>query len=274
MSQVQKLTLTDFITQPDIRMKLDQYIYFPDNPCRDLKIRVPLTNRRYVLVGHAFDILLSLYLEKNYTGFCKESFDYYKYERIAYLNNSWSKAYLKATKECEKYLKSKKSISENIIRAAIVLAKFENCSRCGYPPTDLDIFYEEDTQDLLKMIEVLPQEIIPKKRIYLGSGLCCGGSAVRAADIDLLIDDTIIDVKTVSVIKDRKSYFRQVICYNIMIGNMGLGEWNKNKGKKIELSRVGIYYSRFGFFETYLLSDMVRSKESLDALKKILVTTS
>ena len=98
MIQDRKPTLTDFITQPNIRSELDRYIYFPENPCKGKEILAPPLNRRYVLIGHAFDILLGLFLERNYKDICHQTLDIYKYQRIAYQNEVWTNAYESAIK--------------------------------------------------------------------------------------------------------------------------------------------------------------------------------
>jgi hypothetical protein len=61
---------------------------------------------------------------------------------------------------------------------------------------------------------------------------------IGGADADIIIDDTIIDIKTTKYSKFEKEYFRQLIGYYLL----NVRECNKY-GK---INNLGIYFSRYG----------------------------
>jgi hypothetical protein len=69
---------------------------------------------------------------------------------------------------------------------------------------------------------------------------------VGGADADLVIDSTLIDVKTTIELKLTRQYYNQLICYYMLylIGGM-------DNHSDLKLDRLGIYFSRYDYLWTF-----------------------
>lgn len=75
-----------------------------------------------------------------------------------------------------------------------------------------------------------------------------GSRLVGGADVDLLIDDALIDIKTTKSLRLTRGYLNQLVGYYILSKIGGVGD--VPYAPKIE--RIGIYYSRYA--ELYTVS--------------------
>jgi hypothetical protein len=87
-------------------------------------------------------------------------------------------------------------------------------------------------------------------------------SSLVAADGDLLIDHTLIDIKTTKKGKLDRAAFNQVICYYLLYT---IGGISRHKG--IEVNSIGIYFSRYNHLWTMPVSDLGNKKSIADAVR-------
>jgi hypothetical protein len=76
---------------------------------------------------------------------------------------------------------------------------------------------------------------------------------VGGADIDLVIDDMMIDVKTTKNLELRREHFNQLIGYYALYRIGGIGAMPRNH----EIKRVGIYFSRYGYLHLIKIQDVI-----------------
>jgi hypothetical protein len=67
--------------------------------------------------------------------------------------------------------------------------------------------------------------------------------AIGGADADLILDDTLIDVKTTKHFKLEWVAFYQLIGY-VLLARVGGVNGNHTRGRAVQ--RIGIYYARYG----------------------------
>ena len=83
-----------------------------------------------------------------------------------------------------------------------------------------------------------------KKSIHLNPEFGIGSDLVGGAAADLIIDDTLIDIKTISTLEFSITHYRQLIGYWILskIGKI-------NQTEKVQINNIGIYFARHGILK-------------------------
>jgi hypothetical protein len=79
---------------------------------------------------------------------------------------------------------------------------------------------------------------------------------VGGADGDLIIDDTLVDVKTTKHLTFEREFFNQLIGYYVLSWIGGIDGCNGGK-----INRVAIYYARYGVLHRVSLSDCYRPSD-------------
>ena len=119
-----------------------------------------------------------------------------------------------------------------------------------YP--NLGIVEEGDIKDLRNLISLVDLDLFKaKNHCYLNPTFGYGSELVGGADADLIVDDTLIDVKTTKFLSFTQEQYNQLIGYYIL---SKLGKINESKD--IPISRIGIYFSRHGILHTISADDI------------------
>lgn len=79
---------------------------------------------------------------------------------------------------------------------------------------------------------------------------------VGGADADLFIDGMLIDIKTTKKLELQRSYLDQLIGYYVLHKIGGIGELKP----KTEISKVAIYFSRYGYLYVLEIQDIINRK--------------
>jgi hypothetical protein len=154
------------------------------------------------------------------------------------------------------FLKTGK-VNDDIISAAIQLAQLDPIYRALYIDPNMgkvDKSIVDEMRDMLKLA---------KRKDFTARSYCAlnpvfgeASYLVGGADADLIIDDTLIDIKTTKSGKINMSQFHQLIGYFI------LNQLGGVNGKKIKINRLGIYFSRYGELVTFSAENIVNDKFS------------
>lgn len=212
-------------------------------------------SKNYMLIGTAFDYLLRFYITKNNNvidknWICEEVQELAKFDNN--LKDATSEIIKNAKMSYNTYLKSGE-LSNNILTSIILIAKLDGISRSGgLLPSSLDV-EAEDVQDLKNLFSIIPKKDFCKNKLYfLNPTFGTASLMVGGADADLIIGDTLIDIKTTTKLKFDKGYFLQLIGYYIL-SELGDIDGARNK---IVIKRLGIYYARFGYLFTFKVTDV------------------
>lgn len=198
------------------------------------------------LVGTAFDYAMRLWLEKLNKGKSVTS------PLIAEYAIEWADS--RESRACrgsflESYQEDKEGYFlgvltlESLLPACVVLANMDAVYRQGQNRSDNLLFCVEDAvvRDLEGLVAVLdPEEFRAKERMLLNPTFSAG-ELVGGADADIIMDDLLIDIKTVKDLSITPEAWRQIIGYAIL-DQIGAGADDDSYG----ISRVGIYFSRYG----------------------------
>lgn len=239
------MSLTEFLEMPLVRQRFSEEFVLPKEHLTATLKAPPLTNH-YGLVGTAFDYLLRFYLQRlNPDSVISK----WVAEDAVTLLEEDKHLHLKALRilnqardEYLEYLKSG-SMNEKVIRASLLLAQIDPILRAGYVDPNLGIIDNKDVLDLTNLISLVNSELFQaKERCILNPTFGEASVLVGGADADLIIDETLIDIKTVKDLKFTRKYYNQLVGYYILlkIGNV------KGLDSSKRITNLGIYYSRYG----------------------------
>lgn len=154
--------------------------------------------------------------------------------------------------------------TDDLIKSSIVLAKLDLVARAGIHDETINEFNPEDMIDLKHLIAVVPlAEFDQEGNYYLNPTFGKGSSLFLGADADLIIGDTLIDIKTTKKLEINRIQLNQLLCYYVasLIGGIN-GNLQANPIKK-----VGIYFSRYGILWKMSLSEF-GTDQSFDKFKE------
>jgi hypothetical protein len=158
------------------------------------------------------------------------------------LTNSLDSQYAKAKSNYEKYV-SDGILTDELISSTIFLAKLDNYFRSSVIDSSFYLHAQEDIDDLKAMVALIDKsKFEAKHHCFLNPTFGKGSTLVGGADADLIIDDTLIDVKVTRNLKLEREYLNQILGYYVL---SLIGGVNNNPAVK-PVERVGIYFARHG----------------------------
>ena len=164
-----------------------------------------------------------------------------------------------AKKHYEHFIKTG-NVTDDLIKSTLNLASLDAVLRAGrifeIPPTTKD-----DIADIENLLSVMKNSglLHPKTRAFLNPTFGEGSHLVSGADADLIIDKTLIDIKTTKSIS-----FTQDM-YNQLLGYYALSTFKDKLG---EITNLGIYFSRYGVLHTVPVPTGDAAKTIIDWFKK------
>ena len=147
-------------------------------------------------------------------------------------------------------------LTKNLIKSSIFLAKLDVKYRTGITDSNLDNIEADQINELEKLFAVVPWDKFKAKRhCILNPTFGKGSSLVGGADADLIIDNTLIDIKSSKNLKLERGGLNQIFGYHLL---SIIGGINGKKTPKIK--KVGIYFARYGHTWQIPLSYYHKSK--------------
>lgn len=138
------------------------------------------------------------------------------------------------------------NLGDDLIEVAVTLAQMDMPYRIGRLPPNFGHVDKGDIEDLRNLISLVkPKRFLAKKACYLNPTFGYGSELVGGADADLIVDDTLIDIKTTKKLSFKQDQYNQLIGYYVL---SKLGTINGSENAAI--SKVGIYFSRYGILHT------------------------
>lgn len=142
-------------------------------------------------------------------------------------------------------------LSRELIKATIFLAKLDVSSRTGIVDSGFYKIEDKKIIEIEQLFNIMPwQKFKTNKNCILNPTFGIGSSLVNGADADLIIDNTLIDIKTTRFLKIKREDLNQIIGYHLLSIIGGI-----DSKKKIEIKNIGIYFARFGYLWKMPLTD-------------------
>ncbi|RNJ78982.1 MAG: hypothetical protein D9C04_06135 [Nitrosopumilus sp. B06] len=275
------MSLTTLLKLPEVKSMFRETFPVPAMD-KDTPMKAKPKTENYKMIGTAFDYLLRFHIQFNNKRHCTVSkngwiadsamltlYDLSKKHKVCYHTKLKTEVIIDLPPDeykdkgiddgpiliSEKYLQKAKddysdcfranNISKDLLESSIRLAQMDGFYRSHILKYS-DINYG-DIADLKCLVKVASQSnCFTGKHYYLNPTFGSGSLMVGGADSDLIMDDTLIDIKTTKFLKFRQAMYNQVIGYYLL--------WKKGKSDKSHklptINNVGIYFSRHGLLYT------------------------
>jgi len=250
------MSLTSFIKNSDVKEKFLQEFPKPEFRLKKDLLAPPLTNH-YGLVGTAFDYLLRFYIGRlNPKAITNQWIADIAIELIRNDERLYKRAstIVSNAKENHSIFMKTGLISEDIFKSAVLLAQLDPIFRAGVVDENIGTVDDRDISDLRKLISIVePKNFKAVELCLLNPTFGKASALVGGADVDLVIDDMMIDIKTTKKFELQRDYFNQLIGYYILYRIGGID----GMPPKHEIRRIGIYFSRHGYLYLIDVHDVI-----------------
>lgn len=151
----------------------------------------------------------------------------------------------------KRYLKTG-DLSDGLIESSVLLAQLDTVFRSGLGQQDVGIVHKEDVRELRALAAIVPLELFKAKRqCLLNPTFGSASHLIGGADADIIIDGTLIDVKTTKAFAVEEKHHHQLMGYYILSVIEGDGT------SMYGIERLGIYFSRQAHLEVWPVRDVV-----------------
>jgi hypothetical protein len=136
---------------------------------------------------------------------------------------------------------------QTIARVALRLAILEPFYRVGFNPLywrdDIEQVDDLEAEEIVAMLEHAPyDELTTRGPLLLNPTFGRYSRAVHGADADLVVADTLLDIKTTQELKAPLEHLRQLCGYFLLAR-----AFHKDDSRFPSINRLGIYFPRFGY---------------------------
>lgn len=251
------MSLTTFLKCEGVSAKFREVFALP--PVAPLgKLHAEPLTKNYSLVGTAFDYLLRFYLEQLHPSAQAKHWIAEAALMSTLLRNNHSvsrqaRIIVRTARERHQTFMQNGRITDDLLRSCVLLAQIDPIFRRDVIVPNFGQIDERDVIDLRNLINLITPATFPIKNVcLLDPTFGVGSQLVEGADVDLVIDEAIIDIKTTINPKLQREYFNQVVGYYILsrigeIGGLPIGH---------HISQIGIYSARFGRLYLFKMEDL------------------
>lgn len=254
------MSLSSFLEQKDVREK-----FMLEFPLPNLKAQIkperrvlPLAENPQLL-GIAFDYLLRFYIKylnphatEQEQWVAEAAVDRLKESQF---NHLYEQACLILNQAKENYAAFQKTgqITDDLLKSTLLLGKLDPFVRRRVIDENLQSINSSDLEDLRNLIKAVDVNLFRfPGTITLNPTWGKASRLVGGADGDLIIDDLLVDIKTIKDFTLSRKNFNQ------LMGYYTLSVLNRIKEPSAkELNRLGIYFSRFKFLYEFNVDEVV-----------------
>lgn len=271
------MSLTSYLTDPEhsaIKQKFREEFTRPAFSYKN-SIKAPPLTANYGIVGAAFDYILRFTIQyhnndklihhKIWTSDISygELVDTFKGVKQLTISNKYNRA----KSNYAKFLKNGK-ITKEFLADTLFLAKLDLYFRTGIIASDLFIENDLDIKDLRTLYSVLNiSDFKFKKECFINPVFGRGSLMVGGADADIIMDNTLIEIKVTKHLKLEREYLNQLIGYYIL---SLIGGINSRSNTSV-IKKIGIYFARHGVLWTVPLAE-IGTPEKFESVKNWLIS--
>lgn len=254
------MSLTSFLQKPDVKARFRQEFPKPTIP-RLKDPQAPSLTQNYGNLGTAFDYLLRFYLKSlNPHAISREwiaeiSLSLLMQQGEARLYRKGGLVVFQAKKAYERYLESGE-VTDELLRCVLSLGKLDVIYRTNRVVEDFQEIDERDVEDLRNLLGLVDADTFRTSQpVVLNPTFGLASKKVRGADADFILDDLLVDIKTVKTLALSGDDFHQLLGYYTLskIGGIDLAP------ASLEIRRIGIYFSRYGYLHVMPLEEIIDS---------------
>lgn len=308
------MSLTSILSNKDNQELRDKLKTEFLRPSFNLKAEIkaqPLTNN-WGIVGTAFDYLMRFYLQHHNKDTFIQRDNWvadYSYKSLTTQFSTTKQTEVRTGFYRDKIFKTKDllkiitdqyeqtknnyskfitcgQLTDELVSNTIFLAKLDVYLRAGIIDQNFDNHNPDDIKDIHSIISLVDKKkFTAKEKCYFNPTFGEGSMLVGGSDADLIIDNTLIDIKTTKHLKLERDHLNQVLGYYVLslIGGVN----NNPKDRPIE--NLAIYFARHGQlwtipvlqfgdkrkfeeFKKWFISFVSRGRNTLEDLKDLMLT--
>jgi hypothetical protein len=235
------MSLLSLISNKDVKTRFAQEFKMPKFN-KDGKLLAPPLTNRYSLVGTAFDYLMRFYLKRLNPNAITKQWVAEATPQLVPANTRIlvDELLLEAHVTYDQYLETG-DMNDGVLRVCLLLGQLDPIFRAHFIDPNLGTVDSEDIKDLDNLIRIVNAADFQCKDIcMLNPTFGMASRLVGGADMDLLLGDTLIDIKVTKILDMKRDYLNQLIGYYVlsMIGGIDKAP------KKLNIENLGIYYAR------------------------------
>lgn len=152
-------------------------------------------------------------------------------------------------------------LTDSLIKSALYLARLDVTFRAGMIDQNLGNENELDIKDVRQLMVILKDDHFKvDNHCFINPTFGDGSRLVGGADGDLIIDDTLIDLKVTKNLSVERDHLNQTIGYYIL---SLIGGVNDDKDFK-PIKNIGLYFARHGILWKFPLADLADEKTILE----------
>jgi hypothetical protein len=251
------MSLTSLLHTEDVRRRFREEFEKPSMEETPDLIAPPLTDRPGH-VGTAFDYLLRFHVRRlnpnlvHARQWVAES----AVERLTGNQKEDAQLVIEQAKAARDAYVASGELTNKLLELILGLARLDLVVRTGgnVSLAEVDAVRDNDVNDLRHLHQIIPDQRFRVDNLSLLNPTFGKASALAGgADADLLIDETLIDVKTVREAKLTREMFNQLLGYYTLHIIGGIGDLEP----KPKITQVGVYFSRFGHLHSLNLDSVV-----------------
>lgn len=274
------MSLISFIAEPDVKAKLKDVFPFAQTKIAPHPLLEPRT-KHYALIGTAFDYVLRFALQHRYSH-AKDSAwvaeiaasvsgkehagrimeEGYEVEAMLIAEiygvgvaQQVLHAIAEARQHHTRYLHGDTDeMPEELLRSALLLAQIDPFYRASVLPVPFGEIDSEDIEDLMCLFHVIPWHVFTSQSVCLLDPTFGASGLVGGADVDLVLDNMLIDIKTTKFLQIKRDYINQLLGYYILSRIGGIN----GVPKQHKINTIGIYFSRHGYLHTWSVHEFIQ----------------
>ena len=251
------MSLTSLLrNNEDVRRRFYQEFPTPIFAARRPLLAAPLTTN-YPLVGTAFDYVLRFYLQNLHPQVAVQS--QWIAEATLLIIPYGSPLFRQvegiveqAKQHLNRFLQTD-SLNDDLLKSALQLAQLDCIYREGIGSAPTKAIDANDIQDLRNLVSILDTNQWKANKCLLNPTFGKASVLVGGADADLVLDDTLIDIKTTKYLELKRRDFDQILGYYTLHTIAGVGEIEP----KIPIRKLAIYFSRHAYLHVFKVEEIV-----------------
>lgn len=263
------MSLTFYLNSPKHQELRNQFkSHFPRPTFHyEMPLRAPPLTKNYGVIGTAYDYLFRFMIEHHNKGEKVETAKWVAdiaFPRLfrSYCDNAEKQKILykrfKSVKTNYTIFINNGKLNKPFLSDLLFLAKLDLFFRIGYIAPDLLQEDEQDIKDLKALYSLINHnDFKVYNKCYLNPTFGRGSALVGGADADVILDDTLIDIKVTKHLKLERDYLNQIFGYYILalIGGINL------KPERKQIKNIGIYFARHGLLWKMPISEFATFKK-------------
>lgn len=251
------MSLTSFLDQPDVKARFRQEFPKPSFGLRKELLAPSLTDH-YSQVGTAFDYLLRFYLSYLNPMTITKGHWVAELAIVHLLDNPALRAraeeIIAQAKTRVAVFQQNGQFTDELLESALRLASLDSIFRARRGFEQIGQADARDVEDLRNLIGLVDPAVFKAKYLCLVNPTFGQASRlVGGADADLVIDETLIEIKTVKKLELKRETFDQLIGYYILHELGGVAELQP----KPAIRNIAVYFSRHGYLHRMDLEALI-----------------